>query len=760
MRNFIKRQSVYRVAVIAFLLIAVAIAIDHFDTADALSNPYASGVNANRSTYIHAGPSVKSHRKHTLKTSEKVKIEFIKFNSNVKSSAKYRWYYLSAYNGYVRSDFIRISSYDYIYGKTKSEVNIRSGAGDRFAKKGRCRQGTLIKIANKCYDGNGRLWYRIRVDNSFRYVRASYVSLDNKRNPSATSCGLHREDLLKTMGMYFICGKTKAGYVNVRKGAGENFSVKTCIKNNGITDRYPIEYFKSYTRNKPSLIWYYAVKNHGYIRSDLVTQTSLKGIGVKANTSANIRIGAGTGFKSTGLTKAGKTYIMVARAYSKDGDRWSKIRFGSRYYYIKTKYLTLTPTVYSRSPSKIVNAVIHEETNASSGSPKTNLHAFPSSYRPYIQKLQNARPNWVFIPQNTGLTWYAAWRKMTANTGSNTMWYTYPWSYMSVKPGCYNYLAHRYYGKDGNRFVAASETAVKYYMDPRNWLTTSYAFMFEDQRFHGSYQTVSAVKSVLKRNKYLKENAKAFVNAGRKYNINAIYLASKAIEEQGSGSGGRGGYYNVFNIGANDSRSGGFSNGIRYARRRGWTSRAKSIYGGAKFLAGNYVNSGQSTAYLEHFNVMNGYNAVGTHVYMTAVYAPRNTAFSKGTSYNRYGLHKKKLLFYIPVFKNMPAKASTVPSNGYNKDNNYYLKTLKFTGGGRTYTMLSGRRLDYRTTFTKYVSASTSNIKILAKKASVTNAIIYGTGTKKLSFGKNVFKIRCRSSSGLSRTYSLTVYRG
>ena len=35
----------------------------------------------------------------------------------------------------------------------------------------------------------------------------------------------------------------------------------------------------------------------------------------------------------------------------------------------------------------------------------TDLSAFPSSYRSYIQKLIQAHPNWTFVPMNTGLSW-------------------------------------------------------------------------------------------------------------------------------------------------------------------------------------------------------------------------------------------------------------------------------------------------------------------------------------------------------------------
>ena len=371
---------------------------------------------------------------------------------------------------------------------------------------------------------------------------------------------------------------------------------------------------------------------------------------------------------------------------------------------------------------------------------------------------------------NTGLDWSDAVSRMTAKTGTNLVYTTFPYSYRSVEKGCYNYLTNRYAPKDGAKFIAASEGCVEFYMDPRNWLDDTHVFMFEDNRYHSSYQTLSMVETMTKgRNNLLHKNSTSFIKAAKNYNISPVYLTAKALEEQGSkinsGKVGTRTVYNVFNIGAYDSASGGASNGIRYAGSgssylRPWTSIDKAIRGGAKYIASNFIANNQSCAYLEHFNVMNGLSKVGTHVYMTAVYAPRNTSVSTASSYKRYKIYDKKIVFYIPVYKNMPASACKVPSSSWKKDNNYYLKTLKVTAGGRTYTKISSSSQSYTKSFTVYVGKSVSSATISAGAASRTSAKVSGTGKKSLSQGTNTFKVVCTASSGLKRTYTVKIVRG
>ncbi len=89
---------------------------------------------------------------------------------------------------------------------------------------------------------------------------------------------------------------------------------------------------------------------------------------------------------------------------------------------------------------------------------------------------------------------------------------------------------------------------------------------------------------------------------------------------------------------------------------RPWTTPAKAIIGGAKYIASTYISRGQNTSYLKKFNVNpNGYYAMYTHQYMANLRAPASEA---SRSYSAY-LESNYLLtlpleFTIPVYLNMP----------------------------------------------------------------------------------------------------------
>ena len=121
----------------------------------------------------------------------------------------------------------------------------------------------------------------------------------------------------------------------------------------------------------------------------------------------------------------------------------------------------------------------------------------------------------------------------------------------------------------------------------------------------GKYQgiSVSALNKILRGKGSLSGQGKAVAYACKKYNLNEIYLIAHAFLESGYGtsyfSSGRTGVYNYFGIGAYDWYP---DNAISYARSRGWTTPAKGIIGGAKFVRQGYISKGQNTLYRMRWN--------------------------------------------------------------------------------------------------------------------------------------------------------------
>lgn len=415
---------------------------------------------------------------------------------------------------------------------------------------------------------------------------------------------------------------------------------------------------------------------------------------------------------------------------------------------------------------------------------------FPKSYKRLLKKLHRKHPSWRFTPVKADMRWSTAVKKMTANPGVNTIWYAYTDSYKSVDEGYYDYLEDEY---SGGKFPAASVKAVEYFMDPRNFLDERNIYLFEDRRYH-SYQKLNMVEKLLAMNSTLKKNAKYFEKAGKKYNISPLYLASKSYSELGPSSSMMNGHefkykgikykdcYNAYNIGATDTtgRIGGliYANGgvakknyragsaTSYGRK--WNTPAKAIMGGARFLRKAYIANRQSSAYTEHFNVLNGRKAVGTHIYMTALNGGISMAGLISEKYSAYGLDEKRLVFYIPVYRKMPSKPCGRPSANTKKDNNNYLKklTVKYTEGGKKVTkgLIKSRRLSFRRSFKLTVGKHVKSVKITAIQACQASstkkgAKVTGAGKFKLKRGVNTFKLKCKASTGLVRKYKIRITR-
>ena len=315
---------------------------------------------------------------------------------------------------------------------------------------------------------------------------------------------------------------------------------------------------------------------------------------------------------------------------------------------------------------------------------------FPESYKPYLRELHEKYPEWSFVPMNTGLTWQEVVKgeisKPTSNkndkksliaAGNVT-------SDIFKSTSSYDYNASTGVFKqwDGG-FVAASNLAVSYFMDPRNFLTEENIFQFELLAFDERH-TIEAIETVLsgsfmgdKKITYYtssgakktidKTYAEAIHEAGEKYNINPCYLASKILNEVGtkgssSVSGKHSSYpgiYNFYNIGATDG-SGAIARGLKWASSgstysRPWNTPVKSINGGAEYLAETYIKNGQFTGYLQKFNVNpDAYYGLYTHQYMTNLTGALTQGYSTYTSYVKSGLLNNNYVFSIPVFENMP----------------------------------------------------------------------------------------------------------
>ena len=155
---------------------------------------------------------------------------------------------------------------------------------------------------------------------------------------------------------------------------------------------------------------------------------------------------------------------------------------------------------------------------------------------------------------------------------------------------------------------------------------------------------------------------------------------------------------------------------------------------------------GQDTLYFQKFNVVNKKNLY-SHQYMANLAAAYNEGRKLGQG---YADKQQAFVFRIPVYSGMPASAVTFTASG---NPNNYLKTLSVTGQTLT-PAFRGDTTSYSLLVDSKVSSFTISASPVVAKSSVT-----GTGTKKLQAGTNTCKVTCKSESGASKTYTLTIVK-
>ena len=250
--------------------------------------------------------------------------------------------------------------------------------------------------------------------------------------------------------------------------------------------------------------------------------------------------------------------------------------------------------------------------------------------------------------------------------------------------------------------------------------------------------------------------ADAFMKIGKEVNVSPYHLASRIRQEQGTSGtsklisgtySGYEGYYNYFNIGAYGTpESVLLANGLSYAKKQGWNTRYKSILGGAAYIASSYINRGQDTLYFQKFNVVYK-DQLYSHQYMQNVTAAQTEGQTVAKAYTD---KSQTFVFRIPVYENMPESAVQFNVTG---NRNNYLKSLSVSGLSLTPTF-SGAT----TSYSIVVENGVSSINVSAE-AVVSSAKVTGTGKYNLQVGPNTIKINCKSESGDTRTYTLTVSR-
>lgn len=554
--------------------------------------------------------------------------------------------------------------------------------------------------------------------------------------------------------------------------------------------------------------WYYVsfkqgnAKCKGYIQAISVKVDYKKGMPAKINGDA-VKLSKEAG-KSAVVRSDGKDVKMnknqqVTAIGEKEinGVRYYKIRLRQNsktlkgfvaekdllFQIVKSEEPGVVPKVTAKPTAKpTATPKKKKKTTVSDAEFKKNLQnqGFPSTYIEPLMQLHGQYPEWEFEAFKTGLNWsdaVAAESKVGLNLLSNSK--SYDWK--STAAGAYDWTTDKFVVFDGSTWVTASEKAVRYYMDPRNFLDERGIFQFESLKYQSNVQTQDGVENVLKNTPMYNTSftytndkgksvsikySKAFMEAAVASQVSPYHLASRSKQEvvisptmmSSSVTGNVEGYkgiYNFYNIGAN-SGSNAVKNGLKWASTgtdysRPWTNPYRSIYGGACYIGNQYINAGQNTLYLQKFNVTatKRYD----HQYMANIEAPNSEATKTEAA---YGSDKDStpIIFSIPVYNNMSASACPMPQGGANPNN--YLSNLYVQGHAFTEAFKLGDNgsKTYRTT----VESNISKVKIMATSVS-SSATVTGAGDVNLAVGTNTFVVKVKSASGVTRNYTVEIVR-
>lgn len=291
--------------------------------------------------------------------------------------------------------------------------------------------------------------------------------------------------------------------------------------------------------------------------------------------------------------------------------------------------------------------------------------------------------------------------------GKNLVPKTYSDNWKNTTPGQYNVEVD-------SGWVDSSELAVKYAMDPRNFLNEVRIFQFETLSYNSSANNINSIEKILYGTEFYQNKVSYLDNKGNMINTNETYselilrggqksavstyhLASRIKQEVGpflshsSISGKVSGYeglYNFYNIGATSSAEplGAIKNGLQFAKDgKGasqttknkylipWNNKEKAISGGGIFIGSSYIQVGQNTVYLQKFDVNDDRGSnLFSHQYMTNVLAPYNEARSIYKGYQKNGILDLQISFIIPIYNNMPDiqyESPNINLNNYVADN-------------------------------------------------------------------------------------------
>jgi beta-N-acetylglucosaminidase len=487
------------------------------------------------------------------------------------------------------------------------------------------------------------------------------------------------------------------------------------------------------------------------IYNTVKAETVLNGYIFESN--VNIREKASTSSKSLGKV----SYLNVT-VLSKQNDEDNKINPATNKVFVwyKVTYTDATATVTGFIREDLITV---SEYTTDPDFDKQLLN-FPESYRDALKKLHAIYPNWKFVPNTVPLSFSESvnaqdnlFRKLVKTDSK---------SWLSMRKGCYDWSSGKFIETDTGGWYGASREVIAYYMDPRNFLNANDVYLFMTQSYDSANQTIGPLENIIEKSflnavindvndqNYGKRYSEVILQAAKESKVNPYVLAATIIQEQGWNGAelGKGTtykdktVYNFFNFGAGGNTSAEvLKNGKKFAYEQGWFTPSEALIKGAVRYANNYIKSGQDTYYYKNFNVLNP-NKLWHQYAQNVADSINSSSFLRSACADKYNLN---LTFRIPVFKSLPSKVSKLPAKS-DKLNNYYFDSIESEGLTPTFN---------RYNFEYSLSVKGNAIVILKSSK---GAKYIGETDFKLKKGENAVKLKIKSATGYTNTYTINVF--
>lgn len=469
----------------------------------------------------------------------------------------------------------------------KSPTNVRAKTSTKSKVIKQFPVGEVIE-----YQDHSKNWNKITVDAAGKeeigYIHKKHVT-NVKTKPES------------------LKGVAKKSPTNIRAGASTKSKV---LKKLPIGS---VENYETFSKNWNKItVNVNGKKEIGYIHKKHVTNVKTKPKNTNAVTKkspTNVRAGAST--KSKVINKIDLGTVISVKTFSKNWyEITTKVNGENKKGYLHRKHIGTKAVKNTK-----YNISLNEALNIQTGN-KSTVQGSKNMYvsREALKKNKNGK--WVI----TGKNWDV---KNEPKSSAKTLGLIDErYAQGTIKVDSIN-STKKYY-KFEVQSIIANKNDVKQALNPNNISKNTddyYQFLVLSQPAGTKAKDVN--KNILNGKGILDGEAKSFIKAGKKHNINELYLISHAVLETGHGTSklakgikvglnakgkpklvtdknksklsNKKKVYNMYGIGAVNAAA--EKDGAIRAYEEGWTSPEKAIIGGAKFIGKNYIHNGQNTLY-------------------------------------------------------------------------------------------------------------------------------------------------------------------